>query len=177
MNSVSMSSFICTSMSGPTDSTHKSLLDADDEILCEDSIHSVYQVLSLIVVAVVGVAIPIGFGYKLLRKSRAGVEWRQALRVKDLAEELSVPEADVKSVAQQVRIKGYSFLMDTYKPSLIWWESLDMLRKLSYVGITLLYHLRSMIILTVILNHRDSEMASFIIRFYHTIHVYYTEKH
>ena len=101
--------------------------------------------MSTIAVLLVGIFMPLWFGWKLLDLSNQFRKSSHNLRVKELAEALATPdrgpqalEKDVKAVAQALTIQGYSFLMDTYRPSKIWWESFDMLRKLALVGLVLL---------------------------------------
>jgi hypothetical protein len=113
MNSVALESFICIVL---TDK--KSLLSDDDKVFCEDSKHMGYQIFSLLVVLVVGIAIPLLFGWTLWRKSKAHkLTTTQKTRVNELHKELNVPISAVESVAAAVSIgKGYSFLMDVRDP-------------------------------------------------------------
>jgi hypothetical protein len=137
MLALSVSSFICTTVDkGNLDAgiQQRQFLDADDTVFCEDAAHKVIQVLSLVMFFVIGCVVPLWFARVLWKRSRANIEWRRELRVKDLAKELRVSESQVKTVAQAVRISSrFSIVINTYKPSYIWWESVECGRKLLIV--------------------------------------------
>jgi hypothetical protein len=165
MLALSAVSFICTVVVPGTGSwllsttdghdQEISLLDADDKVFCEDTEHIIIQFLSVVILIVIGCVIPLGFARALWKKSRANVEWRRELRVKDLVEELSVAEWKVKTVAQAVRIStNYGFMIDTYKPSYIWWESVECGRKLAMVVVVLSFGRRttSQLIVAIVIS-------------------------
>ena len=115
------------------------LLVHDDTIECEETLHDFYQILATIVVCTVGIAMPCWFSYTLWKQSQANIKAADSLRTRELAAELQVPDKDVELVAEQIMMdEGYSFLTSAFKPSVIWWESVDMLRKLALVGLVLL---------------------------------------
>ena len=95
MNSVSLAAWICVDLTGDK---RRMLLVEDDRVECEDTQHDIYQALTVVVVAGVGVFIPLAFTYVLWRQSKENVKKRHAFRMKELAEELQVPLKDVKII-------------------------------------------------------------------------------
>ena len=134
---VAFAAFICRSLT-PTDS----VLESDDSVLCEEPRHIVIQVLSLIVVVLVACGLPLAFGYILIRKAsvyQRDTEGSNVALAKKVAEDLKVDEKQASFVIRDITIgEDYSFLMDAYVPAYLYWEALDMLRKLALVGLVLL---------------------------------------
>lgn len=133
---VSFATFICRQI-GPG----VSVLDADDNVFCQDSSHKTLQALSGFVVAFVAVGLPILFGYILIKaahdyqRDSAQPNKEMALR---MSTELGVDVTTAEYVIRDVTIgRSYSFLMDAYVPQYLYWEALDMLRKLALVGLVL----------------------------------------
>eukprot|EP01043_Picozoa_sp_COSAG02_P018544 COSAG02_NODE_868_length_16360_cov_12.608204_7_plen_1171_part_00 len=134
---VAFAAFICRSLT-PTDS----VLESDDSVLCEEPRHIVIQVLSSIVVVMVACGLPLAFGYILIRKAsiyQRDTEGSNVALAKKVAEDLKVDEKQASFVIRDITIgEDYSFLMDAYVPAYLYWEALDMLRKLALVGLVLL---------------------------------------
>eukprot|EP01052_Picozoa_sp_SAG31_P024895 SAG31_NODE_2149_length_6331_cov_3.422657_2_plen_1496_part_00 len=119
------------------------ILLADDRVSCEDWDHDIIQYLSLLLIVVVAIGMPIGFAAQLWRAYRAlpapdeaGLE-----RLKTAADELGLSGVDEAVALFRNVCIGANFgaLVDTYKPELYWWESVDMIRKLCLVGLPLLF--------------------------------------
>jgi hypothetical protein len=136
---VSFAAFICQPL---TDST--SVLEIDDAVICEDASHVRMQWLSGAVIAIVALGLPIALLYKLitkgryyennLRKQYSGVAKRMSA---ELGVELSVAEYVVRDIVVGTE-STFGFLMDAFLPQYLYWEALDMLRKLALVGLVLL---------------------------------------
>eukprot|EP01046_Picozoa_sp_COSAG06_P054339 COSAG06_NODE_9647_length_1852_cov_1.118654_2_plen_439_part_01 len=134
---MSFAAFICTALT-PTDS----MLAADDSVMCEAPAHRHIQLLSGIVIVLFSFGVPVVFGATLIRKAQQydketlGLNAALARRV---AEKLNVNPAAAEYVIRDVVIgKDYSFIMDAYSPRYLYWEALDMIRKLFLVGLILL---------------------------------------
>jgi hypothetical protein len=134
---VSFATFICKSLT-PTDS----VLEADDTILCQDPGHRGLQAVSAVVVAVVAFGLPVLFGLILLRaahnyENEFAAQNMEAAKL--LAKEVDSDQATAEYVMRDITIgRDYSFLMDAYHPRFLYWEALDMTRKLALVGLVLL---------------------------------------
>eukprot|EP01047_Picozoa_sp_COSAG01_P022312 COSAG01_NODE_1320_length_10740_cov_34.039094_2_plen_1697_part_00 len=130
------SAFICDDVDGST-----SVLVADDRVLCEDDGHEVLQVASLIVIAIVGFGVPfiaLVVLWKVNRERRS----RQVdhLLLSKLGEELCIGNLSAKNFVADLKLGSkYGFLTDAYKSQYYMWESVDMFRKLSLVGVVLLF--------------------------------------
>ena len=93
-------------------------------------------------IAIIAVGLPLYFGVvlvweaKVYQRDFAGPNEAMAKR---FANELGVKKEQAEFVIRDVSIgQGYSFLMDAYVPHYLYWEALDMLRKLALVGLVLL---------------------------------------
>ena len=121
---------MCRSLT-PTDS----VLESDDRTLCEDPGHTIIQVLSYIVVVLFACGLPLAFGFILVRKAKIyqnDTEGSNVALAKKVAEDLKVDEKQASFVIRDITIgEDYSFLMDAYVPAYLYWEALDMLRKVS----------------------------------------------
>ena len=134
---VSFATFICRRLR-PT----VSVLDADDNVFCEDPSHRALQAVSGIVVALVAIGLPLFMGYVLIsaaRKYQRESAQPNKEMAKRMATELGVEVKTAEYVIRDVTIgRSYSFIMDAFNPDYIYWESLDMLRKLALVGLVLM---------------------------------------
>lgn len=131
---VSFAAFICTAMTPDT-----TVLDMDDAVICESSSHIRIQIASYIVIAVVAIGLPITLYIVLSRKSAAYSETANKTTAKRIALELDVEVSTVEYVIRDITIgRQFSFLMDAFKPRYLYWESMDMLRKLCLVGLVLI---------------------------------------
>jgi hypothetical protein len=134
---VSFAAFICQPL---TDST--SVLEIDDAVICEDASHVRMQWLSGAVILVVAVGLPLGLLYVLktkasyyesnTRKQYSDVAKRMSA---ELGVELNVAEYVIRDI---VVGEEFGFLMDAFQPQFLYWEALDMIRKLALVGLVLL---------------------------------------
>ena len=134
---VAFAAFMCRPLTA-----EKSFLELDDAVFCEDSSHVAMQVASGIVIVVVSISLPVALLVMLVRKARSyDLESRDSYTpvAKRLAVDLGV---DVSTAAFAVRDivlgRDFSFVMDAYNPKYLWWEAIDMLRKLVLVGLVLL---------------------------------------
>eukprot|EP01043_Picozoa_sp_COSAG02_P028160 COSAG02_NODE_1694_length_11277_cov_36.084855_8_plen_1845_part_00 len=140
MMSTSIAAWVCTPLDGP--SGDRTLLDADDLVFCKDAAHVVFQSLSVLIILIVGLLVPMGLGWHLIMTSRKHAASIHALRIKELADALSTREQrisseDVRQVAAHLNIEGFSFLITCYKTNQVYWESVEMVKKLSLVGLVL----------------------------------------
>ena len=98
--------------------------------------------LSYFVVILFACGLPLAFGFILLRKAsvyQRDTEGSNAALAKKVAEDLKVDEKQAAFVIRDITIgEDYSFLMDAYVPAYLYWEALDMLRKLALVGLVLM---------------------------------------
>jgi hypothetical protein len=115
-----------------------SVLDADDRVLCQDSVHTAFQVLSGLVIFVVALGVPVG-AILLLRRERQRqqrenpVEESLKLRVAGV---FRITPEEAEEAVKDIRLGSkYSFLVGTFKGRYYMWESVDMVRKLLLVGL------------------------------------------
>ena len=130
-------SFICKTLTMDI-----SVLEADDTVLCEDSEHQVIQVLSMIVTVVFAIGLPLGLLIVLVSKARdyaGGDRVSNAALTRRVAEDLDVHDEKAEFIIRDLVIGAdYGFVMDAYDPKYLYWEAIDMLRKLALVGLVLL---------------------------------------
>jgi hypothetical protein len=117
-----------------------SILEADDTTLCEDL--EVYQGLSVLVIIVFALGVPILLLYTLTIKSRA---YERDDKAADLAVAAKVSkDLDVSLDSAEMMLRNqaigedFSFVMDAYDPKYMFWEAIDMLRKLALIGVVLM---------------------------------------
>eukprot|EP01045_Picozoa_sp_COSAG04_P018744 COSAG04_NODE_1758_length_5668_cov_2.648411_2_plen_1402_part_00 len=119
------------------------VLEADDRLLCDDDEMLLLRSLSLVVIAVFGAGVPLGFGVFLVRTAReyerTDVDTNAAVAQR-LADEFDVDASVADFILRDVTVMGqdFSFLMDAYAFRHYYWEALDLLRKLLLVGLVLL---------------------------------------
>eukprot|EP01047_Picozoa_sp_COSAG01_P020513 COSAG01_NODE_1169_length_11408_cov_35.108056_3_plen_2198_part_00 len=134
---ISFASFICKKMS-PDDS----VLELDDGVICEDPDHRVLQGLSVAVIVVIAVGIPTMLLIYLLNttaKYNQDLKTKNAAIAKRMSIELDVDTETAEYVIRDVTIgRSLSFVMDAYQPQYLFWEVVDMFRKLALVGIVLI---------------------------------------
>jgi hypothetical protein len=118
---VSFATFICRQLTPEI-----SVLDADGGVYCEESSHRALQFVSAMTIAIFACGVPLGFGYILVRaafvyqRDSAGVNKKMA---QQLSAELGVEVATAEYVIRDCTIgRSYSFLMDAYKPGVLYWE-------------------------------------------------------
>jgi hypothetical protein len=133
---VSFAAFICRQLTPDI-----SVLDQDDSVVCEDASHRVLQTISGVIIVVVAFGLPVLFAFVLIRSARnytrdfAGPHEAIVQRV---ASDMDVTPNTAAWVVRDITIgRDYSFLMDAYSPDYLYWEALDMLRKLALVGLVL----------------------------------------
>jgi hypothetical protein len=116
------------------------VLLADDRESCEDFSHDVLQYLSAFFILVVGLGLPLGSVW-LLRRTYAHVAEEEPATYERIARELGLKRSDVaRALCRDIRVGStFGTLVDTYKPELYYWESIDMLRKVNLVGVPLLF--------------------------------------
>jgi hypothetical protein len=134
---VSFAAFICQPL---TEST--SVLQIDDAVICEDPSHVTMQWFSGVVIAIVAVGLPIGLLYVLNSKAshyEKNTRQQYSAVAKRMSTELGVELHVAEYVIRDIVVgKEFGFLMDAFQPSFLYWEALDMIRKLALVGLVLL---------------------------------------
>eukprot|EP01047_Picozoa_sp_COSAG01_P002039 COSAG01_NODE_51_length_31472_cov_106.607083_3_plen_4163_part_00 len=116
-----------------------SILDADDLTLCSDPGHRALQAVSMVVVLVFSCGVPVFLLILLVSKARSySGRANDTELIRRVAQNLDVKEEYARFVIRDLVIGAdYSFAMDAYNPRYLYWESVDMLRKLSLVGLVL----------------------------------------
>ena len=134
---VAFASFMCRPLTASS-----SFLELDDSVMCEDASHVVIQIASVFVIVLVSISLPLVLLAVLIKKAQTyDIESHESYTpvAKRLAADLGV---DVTTAAYAVRDivlgQDLSFVMDAYKPLYLWWEAIDMLRKLTLVGLVLI---------------------------------------
>eukprot|EP01048_Picozoa_sp_COSAG05_P012121 COSAG05_NODE_1192_length_5572_cov_3.202266_3_plen_947_part_00 len=117
------------------------VLLADDRIFC-DELGSI-QNLSILVIVGFGCGIPIGFGWLLLHSARShrlsDEDTRDKTHINNLAAKFSTSAIVAGHMVRDLRMEAdYGFLMDAYKPTFLYWETMELLRKLVLVGFMVL---------------------------------------
>ena len=134
---ISFAAFICRTMT-PT----MSVLEADGQVICQDPSHRVLQGMSYAIVVLIAIGLPLGMGIVLVRSARSyerEISKSHSPMATKLSEEMKVDLVTAEFVMRDVTIgQDYSFLMDAYVPRYLYWEAMDMLRKLILVGLVLL---------------------------------------
>eukprot|EP01047_Picozoa_sp_COSAG01_P013588 COSAG01_NODE_643_length_14566_cov_31.994194_5_plen_784_part_00 len=122
---VSFAAFICRSVTHDT-----SVLEADGQVMCEDPSHRLLQGMSYGVVVVVAFGLPLLFAIVLVRSARAyslDMADSYSTMAKQLSEEMQVEVSVANYVIRDVSIgQDYSFLIDAYLPSYLYWEAMVM---------------------------------------------------
>ena len=136
---IAVAPFICQ-MVGP----NESLLESDDSVTCESPGHRALQVASVFVIVIVSLGLPLAFGVILVRSARIYERDHRTKNTeiaKRMNAELFGKKGDVSTAEWVIRDitagRDYCFLMDAYKPEYMFWEVLDMLRKLALGALVL----------------------------------------
>ena len=100
------------------------------------------QILSFIVIVVVAVGLPVALLYVLLDKIKTYESESQGANydtAKRIAVELDVDVQAAQFVIRDITIgrDGWSLAMDAFSPEYIYFEAMDMFRKLALVGVVL----------------------------------------
>ena len=134
---VSFAAFICLPLTATT-----SVLEIDDAVICEEPSHVRMQWLSGIVIAVVALALPCCTLYKLASKAlhyENNTRQQYATVAKRMSTEMKIDIHVAEYVIRDIVIgQELGFLMDAFQPAYLYWEALDMIRKLFLVGLVLL---------------------------------------
>ena len=116
-----------------------SVLVADDRVACESIAHFICQGLSLVVLVVVALGVPVAAMIILHREKRVQPKVAESLKLR-AAEALSITPEQAEFAVNDIRLGStYGFLVDAFKPNFFYWESMDMLRKLSLLGLVVLF--------------------------------------
>jgi hypothetical protein len=116
----------------------QSVLVADDRVLCEDEIHSIFKSASLVLIVVIALGVPVVAAIAQLRAKRREEAVPETIKLR-LAESLKISPANAEVTISAVCGSSYGFLADAYKPPYYYWESVDMLRKFVLVGVVLIF--------------------------------------
>ena len=118
-----------------------SILDADDQIECQEAGHRALQTVSGVIIAFIACGLPVIFAIVLIRAASQYQRDHTApnnLLAQRVAKDTDVEIETAAWVIRDVTIgRDYSFLMDAYDPGFQHWEALDMLRKLALIGLVL----------------------------------------
>lgn len=119
----------------------RSVLLVDDGLLCDEV--RLYQWLSGVVIAVFGCGIPTIFGVLLWRTAQtytpSGTDERNTLHIAELAGQFDTSPLTVTHMLRELHMgSDYGFLMDAYKPVYLYWEVIEIARKLILVGFVVL---------------------------------------
>jgi hypothetical protein len=133
---VSFASFICRPLTATV-----SVLEVDDGTICEDSSHTAMQWASVVVIVLIAIGLPIALFVLLYSKAR-NYEKNQRHEYLSVAQrmssELKVPLTTAEFVIRDIVVgRDFSFVMDAFDPRYLYFESVDMLRKLALVGLVL----------------------------------------
>jgi hypothetical protein len=119
------------------------VLEADDRLLCDSNEVARLQNLSFVVIVMFAFGVPIAFSLLLILNAREYAQTDAELNAQiahRLANELQVDESVADFILRDVTAMGrdFSFIMDAYSFRHYYWESLDLVRKLTLVGLVLL---------------------------------------
>ena len=96
----------------------------------------------MIVTVVFAIGLPLGLLIVLVSKARdyaGGDRVSNAALTRRVAEDLDVHDEKAEFIIRDLVIGAdYGFVMDAYDPKYLYWEAIDMLRKLALVGLVLL---------------------------------------
>lgn len=123
-------------------SAESSILVDDDRLFCQTARVRVLQTASGAVVVIFAFGVPIGAAIVLVSKAWEFERDSQDPKAKELADRvgraLGVDSSSARFVIQDLtKSQDVSFLLNSYKPHYHYWEVLDMLRKLTLVGLVL----------------------------------------
>eukprot|EP01048_Picozoa_sp_COSAG05_P005948 COSAG05_NODE_368_length_10734_cov_4.853315_3_plen_1041_part_00 len=149
ISNVAFSAFLCRPYSPGS-----SVLVSDDRLRCEGhEISDVLQPLSIAVILFVAVGLPILFAVVIIFKAKQHAKSFQNLfaasTVNDSASQSlqdfqRAVDTDTSAAAAVLVhrdvtcLNEYAFMIESYRPDVTYWESLDMIRKLSLVGVVVL---------------------------------------
>jgi len=115
------------------------ILVADDRVACENGTHVIYQALSLFVLVLVALGVPVAAMIVLYRERNAQPTVAESLKLR-AAEALAITLEEAEFAVNEIRLgSSYGFLVDAFKPKFFYWESMDMLRKFSLLGLILFF--------------------------------------
>ena len=98
-----------------------------------------YRRMSLAIIIVIALGVPFGAGVILYRQKQMQPEVPGSLK-RHVAENLDITIEEAAIVVNDVRLgSSFGFLVDAFKPTYYFWESMDMLRKLALVGMVLIF--------------------------------------
>ena len=114
------------------------VLHEDYSVHCDTVAHLFFQTLAAAVALFFSAGVPVALIVVMLKRARAHNAVTDADRfvARRLAEELELDDRVAIDAIRDVSMgKEYSFLVSAYQPRYFFWEGVDMLRKLSMVGL------------------------------------------
>ena len=139
---VIFATFNCRPLGSTSDTD---VLMADDRVRCGTSEHQQLEFASFIVMIAFCFGLPVFFAYILLRKAReykqtsADSQSVEQLVADRLSTDFNVDVDTAKYIIRDVSMSAsFSFITDAYRPQVLYWEALDMTRKLLLVGLIVL---------------------------------------
>ena len=115
-----------------------SVLTSDYSVVCQDSQHRAFQFVGLIVIVFFAIGVPVGTLVLMVRRMTEYRSQNSGDRfiARRVADELGVSDESAMDAIRDVSMgRQYSFLLSSFKPRFYYWEAVDMLRKLSIVGL------------------------------------------
>lgn len=139
---VVFATFNCRPLGSTSDAE---VLMSDDRVWCGTSEHKTLQVASFVVMFLFCFGLPMLFACILVKKAQ---DYHNFSARSDSVEQLVADrvahdfETDVDTARYIIRDIGmsasFSFITDAYRPRFLYWETLDMIRKLMLVGFVVL---------------------------------------
>ena len=123
------------------------VLHEDYSVLCGTSEHALYQILAGAVALGFSAGVPVALMAMMMQRAREHSTVTAADRfvARRVAEELHLDDKKAIDVIRDVRMgREYSFLVNAYQSRFFYWEGLDMIRKLSMVGLLVIAGQRSL---------------------------------
>jgi hypothetical protein len=139
---VVFATFNCRPMGSTSDTD---VLMADDRVRCGTPEHKQLELASFVVMIAFCFGLPVLFAYILVKKARdyqqisADSQSVEQLVADRLAHDFKVDVNTAKYNIRDVSMSAsFSFITDAYRPQVLYWEALDMIRKLLLVGLIVL---------------------------------------
>eukprot|EP01043_Picozoa_sp_COSAG02_P035269 COSAG02_NODE_2514_length_8624_cov_12.683050_3_plen_1168_part_01 len=139
---VVFATFNCRPLGSTSDSE---VLMSDDRVRCETSEHQALQVASSVVMIVFCFGLPMLFACILVKKARdyqnfsAQLDSVEQLVADRVAHDFEVDLDTARYIIRDIgMLASFSFITDAYRPRFLYWEALDMTRKLMLVGVVVL---------------------------------------
>ena len=115
-----------------------SIMETDYRVDCNSSQHTIYKLISGVVIVVFSLGIPISLVVLMLRRIEdygSGTDSDRFV-ARRAADELKIDDIAAADAIRDISTgREYSFLVNSFKPRYYFWEGVDMIRKLILVGL------------------------------------------